>query len=144
MVPLQAIIDAFSLEGPFFVACFLDCCRIDFGIDVNNQTWREPYKTTEVVRRRTVTNAGFLVGFACAPGLKASDNEKEQNGLFTKHLLQHIVKPRKDIHKMFYAVTQAVRDSGARQVPEFTASIATEEDIYLCEQAPGSLLNLPA
>ncbi|CAF3399873.1 unnamed protein product, partial [Rotaria sp. Silwood2] len=87
--------------------------------------------------QRPIGNVGTLIGFACAAGTIAYDNGQQANGLFTKHLLEHIVKPNRDIFKILGAVTRAVKEESAlRQIPYHTGSLSTEDDICLCETAP--------
>ncbi|CAF4249959.1 unnamed protein product, partial [Rotaria sordida] len=51
---------------------------------------------------------GYVIGFSCAPGTEADDNEEQKNGLYTQHLLKHIVKRNTDISKVLRAVNTAV------------------------------------
>ncbi|CAF4614650.1 unnamed protein product, partial [Rotaria sp. Silwood2] len=78
---------------------------------------------------------GLLIGFACAPGTEANDNDEQENALYTKYLLEHIVKPNTDISKVLRAVTGAVvAESDSRQIPYYTDALVTTDDIYLYEK----------
>jgi hypothetical protein len=61
---------------------------------------------------------GTVIVFATAPKKTASDNSKEENGLFTKHLLAGLKKPNLDISGLFNYVGHAVwEESGEKQMP---------------------------
>jgi hypothetical protein len=142
MIRVQKIVDDFTDQCPFITICLLDCCRVYFRRNPDLENWRDPFLNAEPRDHRGIVNAGLLIGFACAAGTKASDNDQQNNGLFTKHLLQHIVKPHTDIQKVLNAVNQAVQEeSSFRQRPECTNSISTTEDIYLCEKISGTWLS---
>jgi hypothetical protein len=86
---------------------------------------------------------GSLVAFACAPGTVADDGREQQNGLFTKHLLQNLASPNKDISALIRFVNADVcHESNGKQRPEFTSSSLPKEDIYLFEEAVGKKNNL--
>ena len=60
---------------------------------------------------------GTLVAYATSPGKVASDGDA-RNGLYTKHLLQHIVAPGIPVEQVFKRVLQGVeRDSNGQQSP---------------------------
>ncbi|CAF1381926.1 unnamed protein product, partial [Rotaria sp. Silwood1] len=69
-----------------------------------------------------IANAGYVIAFACAPGTTADDGkERETNGLFTKHILKHILKPNEDIQMMLTDVTNGVvEESESTQIPHIT------------------------
>ncbi|CAF3759394.1 unnamed protein product [Rotaria sp. Silwood1] len=102
-------------------------------------TARNPFSSVSEPRdEKAIVSAGSLIGFACAPGNRAYDNGKQENGLFTKHLLKHIVKPDTDISKVLRAVTRAVKEeSKSRQIPCYIDALLTEDDICLCEATSG-------
>ncbi len=62
---------------------------------------------------------GTFIQFACAADQTASDGLKtERNGLFTKHLLRHLIKPNEDISKIFRKIAEGVyKESGEKQNP---------------------------
>jgi hypothetical protein len=78
---------------------------------------------------------GSLMVFACAPGTIASDGEKgERNGLFTKHLLQHIDTQNQHILMMLMDVINGVtEESKSKQIPFFTGTLKSK-NVYLYEQ----------
>ena len=62
--------------------------------------------------------AGSLIAFACAPGTISIDGRGQRNGLFTKHLLQHITTPNEDIQMILRHVTKGVvEESKSKQIP---------------------------
>ncbi|CAF2830636.1 unnamed protein product [Rotaria sp. Silwood2] len=96
-------------------------------------TAREPFpNASENCDDKAIVNAGSLIGFACASGIKACENGKEESGLFTKHFLKHIVKPDTDFSKILRAVTRAVKEeSKSRQIPCYIGALLIEDDICL-------------
>ena len=82
--------------------------------------------------------AGSLIAFACAPGATADDGKKgETNGLFTKHLLKHIITPNEDIRMILTDVTDGVmEESKSNQIPHVTFTLR-HKNICLYEQSPG-------
>ncbi|CAF1061366.1 unnamed protein product [Adineta steineri] len=61
--------------------------------------------------------AGSLIAFACGSRCPAMDGQ-QRNGLFTKHLLQHIKTPNEDIQLLLRAVRKGVvEESKSRQTP---------------------------
>ncbi|CAF3463969.1 unnamed protein product, partial [Rotaria sp. Silwood2] len=102
MIHVQRLVDDFSDQLPFVTICLLDCYRVYCLRNPNlaKFTAKNPRsEICEVRDQKKIVNAGSLIGFACAPGTQADDNEKQANGLYTKHLLEHIVKPNRDIIK---------------------------------------------
>ena len=60
---------------------------------------------------------GTLIYYATRPGAIASDGEGE-NGLYTKHLLQHIDEPNLPIERFFKKVTEdVIEESNEQQIP---------------------------
>ena len=140
MIHVQKYVHEFNDRFPFATICLLDCCRFYCFRDTSlaKITARHP---GEIDDQRTIVNAGFLIGFACAPGSIADDKEEGENGLFTKHLLKHIVEPDVDISKILHAVRGAViEESQGRQKPSFVDELVTNEDICLCVKVPGMSL----
>ncbi|CAF1087498.1 unnamed protein product [Rotaria sordida] len=81
--------------------------------------------------------AGTVIAFACVPGTIAIEREGERNSLFTKHLLQHIATPNKDLQMILHDVTKAViDDSHSKQIP-FLSIPFLEKMIYLSSKAQG-------
>ncbi|CAF3400225.1 unnamed protein product, partial [Rotaria sp. Silwood2] len=142
MVHVQRLVDDFSDRLPFVTICLLDCCRVYCLRNPNlaKFTAKNPHSGIYEARdQKEIVNAGSLIGFACAPGTQADDNEEQANGLYTKHLLKHIVKPNRDIIKVLHAVTRAVKaESNSRQVPYYTGSLETEDDICLYGKTSGT------
>ncbi|CAF4018499.1 unnamed protein product [Rotaria sp. Silwood2] len=142
MIHVQRLLEDFTDRLPFATICLLDCCRVYFRRSPNlDKMTARAFSTddSKLCDQRPIGNVGTLIGFACAAGTIAYDNGQQANGLFTKHLLEHIVKPNRDIFKILGAVTRAVKEESAlRQIPYHTGSLSTEDDICLCETAPGT------
>ena len=76
---------------------------------------------------------GTLVAYATSPGKVASDGS-DRNGLYTKHLLQHIGTPGIPVEQVFKRVLQGVeRDTNGKQSPWTSSSFSG--DFFF--QAPG-------
>ncbi|CAF5054082.1 unnamed protein product, partial [Rotaria sp. Silwood1] len=83
-----------------------------------------------------IVKAGMLIAYACAPGTIANDVPNERNGLFTKHLLEHIGTPNKDIRMVVANVTNGVKaESRWKQIPHLTTNLSAE-NVYLFELSP--------
>jgi hypothetical protein len=75
---------------------------------------------------------GSLIVFGCAPGTVASDGETgEQNGLFTKHLLKHLITLNEDIRMILADVTKGVMNES------YSTAVLQQKYIYLNEQSQG-------
>ncbi|CAF1297699.1 unnamed protein product [Adineta steineri] len=78
--------------------------------------------------------AGSLIAFACGSRCPAMDGQ-QRNGLFTKHLLQHIKTPNEDIQLLLRAVRKAVvEESKYGQIP-FVSDGLLEKNICLYGQS---------
>ncbi|CAF3431440.1 unnamed protein product [Rotaria sp. Silwood1] len=141
MIHVQKFVEDFSDRLPFVTICLLDCCRVYYFRNANLEqvSARNVFSNTNKVNEfKRITNVGLVLGFACAAGAEADDNQKENHGLFTKHLLNHIIKPNKDILMILRAVTGAVvEESKSKQIPHYTVSLSTEDNICLCETDQG-------
>ena len=74
---------------------------------------------------------GTVIAFATEPGKGANDNNKngERNGMFTKHLLQHIQEANIDIGRMLRQVRKAVAQAtNNEQIPTHRESLF--DDFY--------------
>jgi hypothetical protein len=69
--------------------------------------------------------AGSVIGFACTPGKKASDaSSNGRNRIFTKHILEHITKPGKEILMLLVNIANGVATETNRvQIPYLTSSL---------------------
>jgi hypothetical protein len=71
--------------------------------------------------------ANTFVAYACALGKTSSDNTRERNGLYTKHLLKHTTEPDQDINALFRAVCKDVwHASGETQEPWYSEALKME------------------
>ncbi len=123
LINAQDFVKRLSDRKPYVVVFFLDCCR--------------NYTSPSMARGQTTSGlakmsapAGSMIGFACAPGKTARDiSSNGRNGIFTKHILEHITKPGNDIHKLLAYVTNGVSiETNGKQVP-FVAYTLTETNI---------------
>ncbi|WP_319583414.1 caspase family protein [uncultured Pseudodesulfovibrio sp.] len=72
---------------------------------------------------------GSLVAFATSPGKVAADGEG-RNGLYTKHLLQHLRDPKLSIREILLKTrVDVVNETNRRQVPWDSSSLLAE--VYL-------------
>jgi uncharacterized caspase-like protein len=120
----QRFLGLLSSRKPYVIVFFLDCCR--------------NYSSPSMARGQTkeglapMSAAGSVIVFACAPGKTASDTSSNgRNGIFTKHILEHITKPGENIHKLLACVTKGVKTETEKkeiQEPYVTYSL-TESDI---------------
>jgi hypothetical protein len=79
-----------------------------------------PYRSTRAIRRglSEMSATGSVIAFATGPGTTASDNPREKNGLFTKHLLAALAEPGVPASELFRRVRARVNDaSSGKQVP---------------------------
>ena len=79
--------------------------------------------------------AGLFVAYAAAPGEKADDGGKDNNGVFTGELVKALREPGLKIEDVFKRVTAGVQSrTGGRQVPYISASISG--DFYFRPPSP--------
>ncbi len=122
---------------PFVTICLLDCCRTYDLYNPDSNTLASNTNTSKSAGLAQMHAAGSLIAFACAPGTIAIDEKEERNGLFTKHLLEHITTPNQDIRMILADVTKGVTDeSKSMQIPFLSLSLL-EKGVYLCAQPPG-------
>ncbi|CAF1421117.1 unnamed protein product [Rotaria magnacalcarata] len=136
-ITVQYIIDQLTARGPYAVVCILDCCRsyhlrhpqLAKHADSRGDGNSEPASFVPM------RYAGTYIAYACAPGTKAKENGKEQNGLFTKHVLKHITTQDEDIDVMFRAVIAGVKaESGGKQCPNVESGLPPG-NMYLNRQS---------
>jgi hypothetical protein len=96
----------------------LDACRDNpFA-----KSFRSSSRGLAVVNSASVK--GTLVAYATSPGNVASDGD-DRNGLYTKHLLQHISAPGIPVEQVFKRVLQGVeRDTNGKQSPWTSSSFS--------------------
>jgi hypothetical protein len=139
MIRVQRIKDDFTDQGPFVTICLLDCCRVFFRRNPDLVTWKDPFAKVESSDQGPNFSDEYLIAFACTADTKASDNNQGNNGLYTKHLLQHIVKPNIRIIDALAAVREAViKESSRRQIPEALVALSPSRYISLCDENPGT------
>ncbi len=96
----------------------LDACRDNpFA-----KSFRSSSRGLAVVNSAAVK--GTLIAYATSPGNVASDGE-DRNGLYTKHLLQHITTPGVPVEQVFKRVLQGVeQDTNGKQSPWTSSSFS--------------------
>ena len=132
-VNAQDILNKFYDLEPFAIIFLLDCCRTYHlpnpelatrSLNANHSTPSGP---------KLMQQAGSLIAFACGPGTEAKDGKGQRNGLFTKHLLQYLPTPHKDIEKVLRKViNEVMEESNSSQIPFYTASLR-HDNICLCD-----------
>jgi Caspase domain len=112
----------------------LDACR--------NNPFARSFRSGSVGLAQMDAPVGTLIAFATAPGSVASDGP-DQNGLYTKYLLQSMVQPGIKIEDVFKRVRVDVRrDSQGKQIPWESTSL--EGDFVFVAQAPAPAAATPA
>lgn len=96
----------------------LDACRDNpFA-----KSFRSSTRGLAVVNSSAVK--GTLIAYATSPGNVASDGT-DRNGLYTKHLLQHLTSPGLPVEQVFKRVLQGVeRDTNGKQSPWISSSFS--------------------
>lgn len=134
----QDIVMKLTEQNPFVTIFLLDCCR---KYHLRNPALDERGPDSEDSQSgdfKPMQKAGALIAFACAPGAVAIDGKEQRNGLFTKHLLQHITTPNKDIAMILRDVRKGVmKDSKEKQIP-FLSDGLVEQNICLNIQSKGN------
>jgi hypothetical protein len=104
----------------------LDACR--------NNPFARSFRSGSVGLAQMDAPVGTLIAFATAPGSVASDGP-DQNGLYTKYLLESMVQPGMKIEDVFKKVRVGVRhDSDGKQIPWESTSL--EGDFVFIPQPP--------
>ncbi|CAF3779182.1 unnamed protein product [Rotaria sp. Silwood1] len=140
-VHLQKFLENIDSRHPFATIILLDCCRTYYlrSEPLIKATARSLNSNTSnpIGLKEMIVKAGMLIAYACAPGTIANDVPNERNGLFTKHLLEHIGTPNKDIRMVVANVTNGVKaESRWKQIPHLTTNLSAE-NVYLFELSPG-------
>ncbi|CAF1058612.1 unnamed protein product [Adineta steineri] len=129
-INVQNLLNDINDQDPFVTMFFLDCCRT-YHLRDQQKSRGEQINHSQGLRPMPA-KVGSLIAFACAPGTVADDGKAgETNGLFTKHLLKHIISPNDDIRMILSDVTNGViQESKSKQIPHVT-SILTHRNICL-------------
>ncbi|CAF1176372.1 unnamed protein product [Didymodactylos carnosus] len=129
-ISAQRTVELFSSQTFYVTVFILDCCRKYL---VENQLKFRDFQGGAGLHLMKAPG-GSLIQFACDAGALASDGcgITDRNGLYTKHLLQHIATPNKELDKIFSAAAAGVyRESNRKQQPFRVSSIMVDEPIYL-------------
>ena len=119
-IDVGMVLDAMEYANNGVNIVILDACR--------DNPYGDSFRTNARGLARMESPTGSLIAYATAPGDVAADGDG-RNGLFTKHLLQAMQQPGRLVELTFKDVVKGVsRESGGRQTPFITASIA--DDFY--------------
>jgi tetratricopeptide (TPR) repeat protein len=116
---LNRLLSKFEESGNRLNIAILDSCRDN------------PFRAIRGVGDGLATSGakGTFIAYATSPGSVAEDG-KGDNGLFTKHILQHIDREDVKIEDIFKDIAKAVSDeSGGTQIPWRNSSIV-DGDFY--------------
>ncbi|CAF4919726.1 unnamed protein product [Rotaria socialis] len=135
---VQSILAECDMSDPFATIFLLDCCRTYHVKQTKLQDRSVAGQSRTMVGLSEMKHAGSLIAFACAPGAVADECAEERNGLFTKHLLQHISRPNQDIRLLLADVSKGVaEESNSRQNPYQSVSLI-HNHVCLYESATGT------
>ena len=119
-IDVGMVLDAMEYANTAVNIVILDACR--------DNPYGDSFRSNARGLARMESPTGSLIAYATAPGDVAADGDG-RNGLFTKHLLQAMQQPGRLVELTFKDVVKGVsRESGGRQTPFITASIA--DDFY--------------
>lgn len=91
---------------------------------------------------KTHINIEPIIALSRLPGTKVNGTDKQKYAPFSKHLLEHISTPNKDIRMILRADAENVtEESQFKHRPLFTSSVATDQTITLCIEVPGKRNN---
>ncbi|CAF3329042.1 unnamed protein product, partial [Rotaria sp. Silwood2] len=115
----QDVLNTLDDRNPFVTIFLLDCCRKYYLRNPKLDERGDPHSSdSSPADFKPMHKAGSLIAFACAPGTGAIENRGQRNGLFTKHLLQHIKTPNEDIQMILRVVRRGVvEESKSKQIP---------------------------
>ena len=126
----QSTLDSIKYRNPYVSIFLLDCCHSDYLSESDGRNKGAASKYPSGLAPMYSTRAGSLIGFACQPGMTASDGSG-RNGLFTKHILRYICIPWADVQNLLNAVTKGVStESSGSQVP-YQSSNITHQHVCL-------------
>ncbi|CAF1613167.1 unnamed protein product [Didymodactylos carnosus] len=129
----QDVLDQITAKNPYVAIFLLDCCR-SYHLRHSQLSRGEQPRGLKVM----YASSGSLLAFACASGTTASDGQG-RNGLFTKHLLQHIITPNEDIQMLLRDVSHGVQqESEGQQIPYQNSSL-TQRNICICASDSGKV-----
>lgn len=95
----------------------LDACR-DNPFGARTRNIRASSGLAEMAAR------GTLIAYASAPGAPAEDGPAGTNSLYTRHLVDEMMKPGLEIEQMFKNVrVKVLRDTNQRQIPWVNTSL---------------------
>lgn len=128
----QRVLYTLSDRNPFVIIFLLDCCREYHLRNPDVDGWnRSVLGKSSLIR---MDKAGSLIAFACAAGTVAMDGKGQRNGLFTKHLVKHIITPNEDIQMVLRRVRREVKEESKSQQIPFVSDGLLDTNICLSSQ----------
>jgi hypothetical protein len=104
-VAVNEVVDRMEASGTRLNMIILDACRNEYGVRGAGGL-------------SSISAKGTLISFATAPGDTASDNTRERNGMYTKHLLKQLRVPNINQRELFHNVRRDVySNSNKNQLP---------------------------
>ncbi|CAF1264617.1 unnamed protein product [Adineta ricciae] len=131
----QQFLNNIDDRNPFAILFFLDCCRTYHLKQERSPKSLKSCSPDQLHGLKSMSpKIGSLIAFACAPGTTADDgNNREKNGLFTKHLLKHLSTTKEDVIGILMNVTDGViQESNSQQIPHVTFVLTKK--IFLCNE----------
>jgi uncharacterized caspase-like protein len=133
---LGDILHAIERMRPKIAVVILDACRDNPFKDQKNSS------TAKKGLARVDPPTSTVVFYATRPGGTAQDGDDE-NGVFTKALLQEIVKPEQPLEVLFRRVSTAVYKNSKGEQEPWVEGVIREEVVLTRQDATASLIVLP-
>jgi hypothetical protein len=114
-VEVAQVFDRMDRARTRFNLLILDACR--------NNPFEASFKVASAGLAQMSAPSGTLIAYATAPGAVAADGFG-RNGIYTKHILQHIAAPDLPVELLFKRVREGVeRETLSRQTPWDSSSL---------------------
>ncbi|WP_419891597.1 caspase family protein [Paenibacillus xylanexedens] len=124
-IDITSTINEFPKANNFINIFIFDCCR-EFCDLVRDHDVKDISKGIIKNERLFSSKQGTFISFSTSPNMNASDG-KDNNGLFTKHLVNNIRTPGQTIEKLFKEIRVSVmEESDNRQIPWEHSSLVGE------------------
>jgi len=114
-VEVAQVFDRMDRARTRFNLLILDACR--------NNPFEASFKVSSAGLAQMSAPSGTLIAYATAPGAVAADGFG-RNGIYTKHILQHVAAPDLPVELLFKRVREGVeRETLSRQTPWDSSSL---------------------
>jgi len=114
-VEVAQVFDRMDRARTRFNLLILDACR--------NNPFEASFKVSSAGLAQMSAPSGTLIAYATAPGAVAADGFG-RNGIYTKHILQHVAAPDLPVELLFKRVREGVeRETLSRQTPWDASSL---------------------